>query len=59
MRARSPGGGAFPATSLAIVAIGASQHQFGGAMHEGTHYMLFANRKLNELASDWLAAFPI
>jgi len=48
-----------PATVLAIVAIGASQHQFGGAIHEGTHYILFANRKLNELASDWLAAFPI
>ena len=48
-----------PATVLAIIAIGASQHQFGGAVHEGTHYMLFANRKLNELASDWLAAFPI
>jgi fatty acid desaturase len=48
-----------PVTALAIVAIGASQHQFGGAVHEGTHYMLFANRKLNELASDWLAAFPI
>ncbi len=50
---------AVPATLLAIVVIGASQHQFGGAIHEGTHYMLFANRKLNELASDWLAAFPI
>jgi fatty acid desaturase len=48
-----------PSTLAAIVAIGASQHQFGGAIHEGTHYMLFANRKLNELASDWLAAFPI
>jgi len=48
-----------PATLAAIVAIGASQHQFGGVVHEGTHYMLFANRKLNELASDWLAAFPI
>src|SRR4029079_14247806 len=48
-----------PATIVAIVVIGASQHQFGGAIHEGTHYMLFANRKLNELASDWLAAFPI
>jgi len=48
-----------PTTLVAIVAIGASQHQFGGAIHEGTHYMLFANRKLNELASDWLAAFPI
>jgi fatty acid desaturase len=48
-----------PSTLVAIVAIGASQHQFGGVIHEGTHYMLFANRKLNELASDWLAAFPI
>jgi fatty acid desaturase len=48
-----------PATLAAIVAVGASQHQFGGTIHEGTHYMLFANRKLNELASDWLAAFPI
>ena len=48
-----------PSTFVAIVAIGASQHQFGGVIHEGTHYMLFANRKLNELASDWLAAFPI
>jgi len=48
-----------PVTALAIVAVGASQHQFGGAVHEGTHYMLFANRKLNELASDWLGAFPI
>jgi fatty acid desaturase len=48
-----------PSTIVAIIAIGASQHQFGGAIHEGTHYMLFANRKLNELASDWLAAFPI
>ena len=48
-----------PVTVVAIIAVGASQHQFGGAMHEGTHYILFANRKLNELASDWLAAFPI
>lgn len=48
-----------PSTIAAIFAIGASQHQFGGAIHEGTHYILFANRKLNELASDWLGAFPI
>ncbi len=48
-----------PVTVLAVIAVGASQHQFGGAVHEGTHYILFANRKLNELASDWLAAFAI
>jgi fatty acid desaturase len=48
-----------PATILAVVVNGAVQHQFGGIIHEGTHYTLFANRKLNELVSDWLAAFPI
>jgi len=48
-----------PMTLIALLVIGASQHQFGGIIHEGTHYILFQNRKLNELASDWLAAFPI
>lgn len=50
---------AIPITLAAMVAIGASQHQFGGVIHEGTHFILFANRRLNELASDWLAAFPL
>jgi fatty acid desaturase len=50
---------AVPVTFVAIVSIGASQHQLGGVVHEGTHYILFANRKMNELVSDWLAAFPI
>ncbi len=48
-----------PATVIAITIIGASQHQLGGIVHEGTHYVLFADRKMNELMSDWLAAFPI
>jgi fatty acid desaturase len=48
-----------PATIAAITVIGASQHQFGGVIHEGTHFILFENKILNELASDWLAAFPI
>lgn len=48
-----------PMTLLAVAVIGASQHQFGGVIHEGTHFILFENKKLNELASDWLAAFPI
>src|SRR5690606_15553154 len=39
-------------TIAAVLAMGASQHQLGGVIHEGTHYILFANRKLNELASD-------
>ncbi len=49
----------FPVFLLAIVIIGASQHQLGGAIHEATHYMLFRNRKFSELASDWLCAFPL
>ena len=48
-----------PIALFAIVIIGASQHELGGVLHEGTHYMLFANRRLNELASDWLAGFPM
>ena len=48
-----------PIAALAITIIGACQHQLGGAIHEGTHFYLFANRTLNEIASDWLAAFPI
>ncbi len=42
-----------------VLAIGASQHQLGAIIHEGTHYTLFKNRNLNELASDWLGGFPI
>ncbi len=48
-----------PVALAAIIVMGASQHQLGGAIHEGTHYQLFANRTLNEAASDWLAGFPI
>ena len=48
-----------PIVLLTIVIMGASQHQLGGAIHEGTHFQLFANRTLNEAASDWLAGFPI
>lgn len=48
-----------PVTVLAILVIGASQHQLAGAGHEATHYMLFRNRLLNELVSDWLCMFPL
>lgn len=48
-----------PATLLAVIVIGGSQHQLGGIVHEGCHYILFKDRKLNELMSDWLAAFPL
>jgi len=45
--------------ATAALITGASQHNLGGAVHEGTHGLLFNNKILNELASDWLAAFPI
>ncbi len=48
-----------PLAIVAIIVMGASQHQLGGAIHEGTHYQLFANKTLNEVASDWFAGFPI
>ncbi len=48
-----------PVYLLAVVIIGASQHQLAGAGHEAVHHSLFKNRKLNELAADWLCMFPI
>tara|TARA_R110000850_G_scaffold9196_34_gene34060 strand:- start:3026 stop:4324 length:1299 start_codon:yes stop_codon:yes gene_type:complete len=48
-----------PVYLMALLSIGASQHQFAGAGHEAVHHTLFRNRKLNELASDWLCLFPI
>ena len=60
--AQSSGWGAWltvPVTVFAVIIIGGFQHQLGGAIHEGTHYTLFADRRKNELISDWFAAFPI
>lgn len=48
-----------PIVLLAILVVGASQHQLAGATHEATHHILFRNRRLNELVSDWLCMFPL
>ena len=48
-----------PLTLVAVLIIGASQHQLAGAGHEATHGILFRSRLLNELASDWLCMFPL
>lgn len=48
-----------PVALVAIAFVGASQHQLAGGTHEATHHTLFTNRVLNELASDWLCAFPL
>ena len=48
-----------PITLLAFVLVGAGQHRLTTLSHEGSHYLLFRNRLLNELASDWLTMFPM
>jgi fatty acid desaturase len=48
-----------PVAMLAILLVGAGQHQLSGLAHEGVHHILFRNRYLNDLASDLLCMFPI
>lgn len=48
-----------PVTFVAVVLIGVGQHRLITLGHEASHYMLFRNRWLNELASDWLCMFPV
>lgn len=44
---------------LAIIAVGAGQHQLTGLAHEASHHILFKNRLLNDLVSDWFCLFPM
>src|SRR5947209_14539002 len=46
-------------TLVAIVLVGAGQHRLTTIAHEASHYMLFRNRILNELVSDWFCMFPM
>jgi fatty acid desaturase len=48
-----------PVSLLAIFLIGAGQHRLSTLGHEASHYMLFRNRLLNELVSDFLCMFPL
>ena len=48
-----------PVTLLCIVGVGAGQHRLATLTHEAAHYMLFRNRLLNELVSEWFCMFPI
>lgn len=43
----------------AIVLVGAGQHNLTALAHEGSHYILFKNRRLNDLATDLLCMFPV
>lgn len=44
---------------LAVVLIGAVQHRLAALGHEASHHVLFRNRWVNELVSDWLCMFPL
>ena len=50
---------ALPVTLPALVLIGAVQQRLATLSHEAAHYMLFRNRLLNEIVSDWFCMFPI
>jgi fatty acid desaturase len=48
-----------PLTIGCIICVGAGQHRLATLTHEAAHYMLFRNRLLNELVSEWCCMFPI
>jgi fatty acid desaturase len=48
-----------PVTLLAIVLVGAGQHQLAGLGHEAAHHTLLRHRLLNDLVSDWFCMFPL
>lgn len=50
---------AVPVTLVTILCVGAGQHRLATLTHEAAHYMLFKNRLLNELVSEWFCMFPI
>jgi fatty acid desaturase len=48
-----------PVTIVAVVLIGAGQHQLTGLAHEASHHILLKNRLWNDLISDWFCMFPL
>jgi fatty acid desaturase len=44
---------------VAIILVGAGQHQLTGLAHDGSHYILFRTRVLNDLVSDLFCMFPL
>jgi fatty acid desaturase len=48
-----------PVTLVAIVLVGAGQHQLTGLAHEASHHILFKSRFWNDFASDWFCMFPM
>jgi fatty acid desaturase len=48
-----------PVTIVAIILVGAGQHQLTALAHEASHHILFKNRYWNDLVSDWFCMFPL
>jgi fatty acid desaturase len=48
-----------PVVFSGILAIGALQHHLATLAHEAVHHILFKNKHLNYLASEWLCSLPI
>jgi fatty acid desaturase len=48
-----------PVAVVAVMLIGAGQHQLTVLAHEASHHTLFKNKLLNELVSDWGCMFPM
>ncbi len=48
-----------PAGFVATFLVGVMQHRLAMLGHEGSHYVLFRNRQLNEVASNWLCFYPL
>jgi fatty acid desaturase len=48
-----------PLMMLAVILVGAGQHQLAGLAHEASHHTLVRHRLLNDLLSDWLCMFPL
>jgi len=44
---------------LALFLIGGRQLGMAVVMHEAAHFTLFSNRRLNDWAGNWLAAYPV
>jgi fatty acid desaturase len=43
---------------IAILLMGRAHAQFASLMHEAAHRLLFANKRLNDVAGRWLLGFP-
>jgi fatty acid desaturase len=48
-----------PVTIVAIILVGAGQHNLTGLAHEASHHILLKNRLANDLISDWFCMFPL